>query len=151
MSEVHLVIARPDHVPLVAARMREADRAEVRASGGYGPEEALRTSLEQSEFARTVFVGKEAMAMFGIVMVGEWAVPWLLTTDVVCRYPLTFWNASKVIFRELRDAYPAMVQFIDARHVSALSWARRLGFTVREPEPFGIEGRAFCPITIGSR
>lgn len=151
MSEIRLVVARADHIPLIAARMRPEDRAEIAASGGYRPEEALRDSLAGSEFARTAFVDGEPLAMFGVWAKGEMAIPWLLTTDAVCRYPLSFWKASKAIVRELREAYPVLAQFIDVRHVSALSWARRLGFTVGEPRPFGVEGRRFCPITVGGR
>jgi hypothetical protein len=151
VSTLRLVVARPDHVPLVAARMRQADRDEVLASGNFTPEEALRASLAASEFARTAFVDGEPLAMFGLATADGVAIPWLLTTDAVCRYPLTFWNASKAILRELREGYPTMAQFIDARHVSALSWARRLGFAVGEPVPFGVQGRRFCPVVIGGR
>jgi hypothetical protein len=148
VSTLRLIVARPDHVPLVAARMRQADRDEVWASGRFTPEEALRASLAASEFARTAFVDGDPLAMFGLATSDGVAVPWLLTTDAVCRYPLSFWKASKAILRELREGYPTMAQFIDARHVSALSWARRLGFAVGEPVPFGVAGRRFCPVVI---
>lgn len=148
MSELKLVVARADHVPLIAARMRRADREEVRASGGYTPEEALRASLEASEFARTAFVDGEPLAMFGVVAKEAMAFPWLLTTDAVCRYPLIFWHASKVIVREIREAYPMLVQAIHKDHRAALSWIRRLGFTVGEPEPFGRRGELFCPVVL---
>lgn len=150
MTEVRLEVATDAHVAMVAARMRPEDRAEVLASGGFGPADALRASLAASVFARTAFINGEAAAMFGVVEAGV-AIPWLLTTDTVCRYPLTFWKASKVIFREMREAWPDMLQQIDARYASALSWARRLGFSVAEPQPFGESGLPFRRITIGGR
>jgi hypothetical protein len=151
MPVIHLAIATTDHVPAIAARMRTEDKAEILASGGYQPEQALRESLAASEFARTAFVDGEPLAMFGVAMSGDVAIPWLLTTDAVCRHPFLFWKASKVVLRELREAYPTMVQFIDARYASAMTWARRLGFAVGEPQPFGVEGRMFHPIVIGGR
>jgi len=150
MSDLRLVVARADHVPLVAARMCKEDRDEVMASGGYTPEEALRCSLAISEFARTAFVDDGPLAMFGVTVKDEVAIPWLLTTDLVCRYPLTFYRASKAICREIREAYPTMVQAIHAQHTSALSWIRRLGFTVGEPVRFGVRGELFCPVVLGA-
>jgi hypothetical protein len=144
---VKLVVARADHVPLIAARMRKEDRDEVWASGRYLPEEALRASLAISEFARTAFVGGDPLGMFGVAM-GEVAVPWLLTTDAVCKYPLTFWRASKAIVREIREAYPMLVQAIHKDHRSALSWVKRLGFTVGEPAPLGQRGELFRPVVL---
>ena len=143
MPIVRLEVANDAHVDLVAPRMRSADCMEVLASGGFSPADALRASLAISIFARTVFFDDEAAAIFGIVETGSAAIPWLLTTDTVDRYPLTFWRASKTVLAHLREVWPEMVQAVDARYAGALSWAKRLGFTVGEPEPFGVEGRPF--------
>lgn len=151
MSDVLLVDARPEHIPLVASRMRIKDREEVRASGGFDPESALVSALAHSEFARVAYIRGEVAAMFGVARVPtmEAAIPWLLTTDTVDRYPLTFYRASKIVFRELREAYPDLVQYVDARHTSALSWAKRLGFDVAEkPMPFGKKGHPFHRIAL---
>lgn len=86
--------------------------------------------------------------MFGVVAKEAMAFPWLLTTDAVCRHPMLFYRASKVIVREIREAYPMLVQAIHKDHLSALSWIRRLGFTVGEPVPFGQRGELFCPVVL---
>lgn len=146
---MRLEVATAAHVNLVAARVRSADAAEVLASGGYSPREALDAGLKLSEMARTVFIGDEALCMFGVVVSGDWAIPWLLTTDAVDRNPLAFWRASKVILAELCALYPLMLQQVDARYTQALSWVRRLGFDVAPAEPFGRAGLPFHRITLG--
>lgn len=150
VAEVRLEEATEAHVDLVAPRMRSADCLEILASGGYTPADAIRASLAISSFARTAFIDGEAAAIFGIVERADGvAIPWLLTTYTVDRFPLTFWKASKVIVRALLEAWPNMLQAVDVRYTGALSWARRLGFTVREPEPFGEHGLPFSQIEIG--
>lgn len=135
-------------IPLIAERMRQADRDEVLASGGFSPEAALERALGISEIARTVFVDGEPLAMFGVVALAP-AIPWVLTTTAVDRYQFTFWKASKAILLELREAYPIMVQMVDARYAAALRWAKCLGFVVGELEPFGRAGLPFRRIQIG--
>lgn len=150
MSEVVLEVASDEHVDLVAPRMRSADCLEVLASGGFTPADAIRASLAISSFARTAFIDGEAAAIFGVVERDDGrAIPWLLTTTTVDRFPLTFLKASKVVIRALLEAWPEMLQAVDVRYAGALSWAKRLGFTVSEPRSFGFEGREFCPISIG--
>jgi hypothetical protein len=150
-AEVVLAEAREEHVPIIAARMRPADRDEVLASAGFDPETAIREALKISEFARTAYIHGEPAAIFGVVRDDEcpWAVPWLLTTDVVETYPLTFWKASKSVLHTLRKAYPDLLQFVDARHEQAMRWAKRLGFHVEQPIPWGLAGLPFCQIRIG--
>lgn len=148
---VRLEVARLAHVHLIAAGMRPADRAEVLASDGLRPSACLRRNLQASEFARTAFVDDEALAMLGVVLAegGEVAVPWMLTTDAVERWPMAFWRACKDGLRQMREHYPVLVQFIDARHERALSWARRLGFEQHEAVPHGFAKRPFHPFTLG--
>ena len=147
--ELVLVPATLQHVHLIASRMRKEDRAEVMASAGFRPAQAVRVCLRGSELARTVFVGGEVLAMFGVKAGDEVSIPWPLTTDAVERHPMAFWRASKAVLRELRALYPLMAQAIDARHVRAVSWARRLGFTVGDTIPYGKAGLPFHPVALG--
>lgn len=147
---MRLEVATLEHVEIVAARMRPADAAEVLASGRYGPREALEAGLKLSEMARTLFIGDEPLCMFGMVVAGDWSIPWLLTTTLVDQHPLAFWRASKLVLAELRALYPLMQQMVDGRYTQALSWARRLGFRVDDAEPFGAAGLPFHRITLGA-
>lgn len=144
---VVLVPATKQHARVLGRTMRAQDRAEVRASGGMTPEQAVRSSINRSVEAWSAFVGDgELVGMFGVSPLPGGAAPWLLTSDVVDRYPMTFWKASRRIVEYLRVKYPMLVNRIDARYEQALRWARRLGFVIEPPTPWGAENRLFVPV-----
>lgn len=150
MAFVRLEVATLRDVHRVAKAMRQADRDEILASDGLRPAPCLRAQLRRSEFARTAFSGNEPLAMLGVILGDFAAVPWMLTTEAVERYPYAFWCACKAGLLEMRTMYPVLVQMIDARHVRALSWARRLGFEQLPAEPFGFAGLPFHPFILRS-
>lgn len=150
MAVVHLEVATLRDVHRVAKAMRQADRDEILASDGMRPAPCLRSQLRRSEFVRTAFVGDEPLAMLGVILGDFAAVPWMLTTEAVEKYPYAFWCACKAGLMEMRTIYPVLVQMIDARHARALSWARRLGFEQLPAESFGFAGLPFHPFILRS-
>lgn len=150
-ADIRMEVAELRHVHLVASRMRKGDRDEVQASGGFRPAPALRRALQVSQLARTVFIDGEAAFMFGVSTLepdSDWAVPWLLSTDTVDRYPVAFLRATKALLAEVLERYPQLVQFVDTRYTQSLAWVERLGFKVGAAMPFGFAGRDFHPITL---
>lgn len=147
--------ATREHAWQLSQAMRQADRDEVRASGGFTPYDAALTSLEKSEVAWTLVFNDCIAAMWGLAAFPELgenvAVPWLLTTDVVDRYPMTFLRCCKSELDVLLDWYPVLVQAIDARHQVAVRWAKWLGFEVKPAAPHGVEGRPFHPIILRAK
>ena len=136
-------------------RMRPEDAAEVMASHGLSPVEAIIESWANSKEAWTVRFNGEVAAMYGIVLT-PWgtaltpvAVGWLLTTTAVDRHPVTFFKESKRIVKELAERYGVLTNFVDARYGKALNWARRLGFDVQQVITFGRNGEPFNPISYG--
>jgi hypothetical protein len=92
-----------------------------------GQEGNVRSDLKASEWASIAFLDGDPLAMVGVAMINGWAMPWLYVTALACHRPVTFWRACKVVFRDIRGAYPQMVQVVRPAHES---WARRLGFTL---------------------
>lgn len=150
MAVVRLEVATLRDVHRVAKAMRQADRDEILASDGLRPAPCLRANLRRSDLARTAFVGAEPLAMLGVIVGDFAAVPWMLTTEAVEKYPFAFWCACKAGLLEMRTIYPVLVQMIDARHVRALSWARHLGFEQLPAEPFGVAQLPFHPFVLRS-
>jgi hypothetical protein len=148
---VTIVPATPDLARQLAPLMRAADQAEVRASGGYEPIDALLEALVWSAEAYAGFIDGELAALFGVVpgtfLTGE-AVPWLLTSDVIQRKPRAFLRASREVIADWMGKYPVLVQQVDARYEQALRWAARVGFQVEAPAPFGVDGAPFCRISM---
>lgn len=132
--------------------MRAADAAEVYASDGLRPAQALRRSMKGSDFSRTLLIEGEPAAMFGVRVIEGVGFPWALTTETAERFPLAFWRASQHVVREIVDRYRFLSQCIDARHVMALRWAGRLGFRVdKQPHECGKFGLPFHMITLRAK
>lgn len=138
----------------LAANMRPADVAEVRAAGGYTPLGALEDALLMSNgMAWALRVDGQIMAMFGLVrasFVPDELTVWALTSTLVDRKPKVFMKASKnVIGRFRRLPCSALVNWVDARHGQSLRWAKKIGFTVDPPAPYGLERLPFHKIHMG--
>jgi hypothetical protein len=121
--------------------------AEVEASAGYTPLEALTVSLDLSEIAFVLVLDGRVEAMWGVAMVeGHPPQVWLLGSDALTSHPLTLCRLARVEIRRLLEQYGALGNYVDERYETALRWARYLGFTVDAPEPFGPDGLPFCRI-----
>jgi hypothetical protein len=136
-------------------RMRPEDAAEVMASDGFSPVEAIIQSWASSKEAWTARMNGEVAAMYGVVIhpAGSALTPvgvaWLLTTVVVDRYPVAFYKKCREVVKELTERYGTLINYTDARYARAVNWAGRLGFTVHPAVPFGKSGELFHPIVYG--
>jgi hypothetical protein len=131
----------------MAPRLRAADTAEVEACQGWTPLQALLRSLELAPGSRALLFDGEPVAMWGVEPLNAGAgvgIAWLLGTDDLTAHPLTFWRVCKHELAQLRVEWPVLVNWIDARYEASLRWARRLGFAVDQPKPFGRNGALFC-------
>lgn len=142
---------------LLAPRMRAAEVEECRASGDYSPLEALQASFESSAGCAWVALqdGEIACAFGAAPSLTGPGIAWLLTSDLVERYPGRFWRTCARALEEMLAIYPVLVNFIDARHTLAIRWASRLcgeGWpwtaTLGDPETFGAAGLPFRLLTI---
>lgn len=146
---VEIVPARAAHAEALAPRMRHAEVLEVRASGGFEPLQALLEALQHSERAFAGLIDGEVACMWGVehlrysAVSGRVGAVWLLTSPIIERYPKVFWRGCRRELAALFESYDLLVNAIDARHVQAVRWARRLGFPLEEPRSFGVEGRLF--------
>lgn len=134
-----------DQVRQLSRDMRPEDAAECLASGGYQPSEAISVSIDASVASWSMTVDGELLALFGIAHPG---IPWALTSNAARRHPRLVHATARVVLDKMLERYPVLVQYVDARYTSALRWLRRLGFSVAEAEPFGIEGRPFHRIEL---
>lgn len=135
--------------------MRAADRLEIEALGFASPVRALEHSLAVSQLSAAACVDGEVLALYGVMELSRpiagprVAVPWLLTSTAVERYPLTFWRASKQAVRELAGKWALLSNLVDARYASALTYLARLGFRVLPARPHGLHGELFHPVVLG--
>lgn len=146
---VRLQHATKRHARDLARIMRNDDKLEILASGGFLPETATRASINRSAEAWAAYAGEDLLAVFGVVRFPSgWDSPWALSSNFVAKYPLTYWRGSRVVVGDLRERYPKMVQMVHARYVGALRWCERLGFKVGEPTRFGVANTLFCRVSM---
>lgn len=153
-ADVRLEPVTADHVEELAPKVRAADAAEVLASGGYSPREALEESVAASDHAFALVVAGEVLAIWGVVGWGHPGAPpaggivWAITGAAVEQHRRIFWRQSRVAVSVLLRHYPMLFNYVDARYTAALRWVRRLGFEVQEARPFGVSGLPFHPIVL---
>jgi hypothetical protein len=130
MSFVELVAPRPEHIALIASRMREWDRIEARAMG-HTPAQALRLGMAASVDCYTVMIDGEPEGMIGMVprniLEGEGA-PWLLGSEAIPNNPRALMVLSRRLIAIWRDSLPKLGNLVAAENVRAIRYLRRLGF-----------------------
>ena len=138
---VEIVKATYEHAEMMAPFVREADRDELWATCLITPLRALTVSVEASAKAWTGFINDEPICMFGvspISILGGVGAPWMIGTYGIYRHAKTLLSHSKRCLDEMLESYPVLMNYVDARNKAAIRWLRWLGFTIYEPEPWGI-------------
>lgn len=155
MPLARVVPATRELAELLAPTMRAEDAAEVLASGGFAPLEALFEGLSRSEVAQALLLEGEVAAIWGVVplprrsLLGPQAgIVWLLTGTAVERHQLAFLRLSRPAVAALLTRYALLTNCVDCRYAVALRWAAWLGFTLSPPAPFGAAGLPFQRITL---
>ena len=65
--------------------------------------------------------------------------PWLLGTNEIGRYALTFLRANKKYVRRMLEFYPHLENYVDARNTTSIQWLKWLGFEFDLlPVPYGV-------------
>ena len=148
MESVEFRSATTADVRFVGERLREADRREIIALG-YRPEAGLRISAEASDYAWCGLIGGVPSMIFGCTRgaLSDSGEVWALGTDNCTGHAREMLVYGRRKLREMLDIFPVLENYCDARYEASLRWLRKIGFTVCEPEPFGVNGALFCRIT----
>lgn len=141
--EIELRAASIVDAVALAPRMREADRNEVAASHGLSPIGALVNSVVASREPMAALADGEVMALFGICECRDFAMPWLMGATGIERFHVPFLRRSRAWVQEAHRRYPLLMNWVDARNKASIRWLGWLGFTIYDPEPYGLEGRPF--------
>jgi hypothetical protein len=134
---VDIVSAFADDVAFIAERMRLGDVAELAASSGRTPLEALSRAQKLSDRSWTVLVDGVPEAMFGIAVRGDDGCAWLLGTDWLdspaARRPFAQHSYSYVA--KMHKLAPRLYNYVDARNERSIQWLLHLGFGAADIVP----------------
>ena len=147
MGRYRIEPATPEHVAEMSPNIRQADRDEVAASSNRTPEQALYEGLKRSDgYAWAGIADGEVVCIFGIApmnILSDVGVPWMLGTPMIEKYATVFLKRSKKYVRGMCIMYPKLMNYVDDRNDVAKQWLQWLGFTLHEPEPYGVNGLPF--------
>lgn len=130
----------------IAKNMRQADIDEVWASDNFTPLEALMSSWEHSKYTTVITVNDEACVMMGLVMrdiLSGHGVPWVLGTDNALKYKRGFFTEAPAIMDQMLNICPLLHNYVHCKNKISIRWLKRIGFTMCEPEPYGVEQELF--------
>tara|TARA_R100000664_G_C2718391_1_gene112669 strand:- start:186 stop:644 length:459 start_codon:yes stop_codon:yes gene_type:complete len=135
-----------DMVLDIGFNLRESDEIEVQLSHGMSGLNACMDSYCHSSMFQ-VFAGDDGTPV-GIT--GMWHNSiWLLATDGLTATKSHRWQLC-TLARQWVDLCVAEVgetigNYAYSENKKSLKWLKHLGFTVGEPEPYGVKGALFCP------
>lgn len=135
----------------VAADLRPADLAELSASDGDARAAVVRGWLASPSYCWAGFDERgRALGIFGVYTENwYWSCPWLVGTNALADHRREFAAVSFRVFPRLRERFPNMRNFVDARNAASIRWLSRLGFSFGEAVARGPLGLPFLPFRIG--
>jgi hypothetical protein len=148
MANILIRSAIPGDEKALLANMRRKDIEECKAFG-MSPGRALRKSLSDSLYAKSVWLDGRIIAMIGLCghVVSNDGYPWMLTGYGIETVPVSF---AKVAIRELDEMNrykPLLLNYVMADYHEAVKFMGLVGFSVFPARPVGKNGVMFHPIT----
>lgn len=146
MAEVLFRRPTPADIGALEAGMRGPDRDEIIAMRGPDVRASLERAVRVSTLARAMDVDGAFILLFGVApvsLLGRVGAPWMLATERVERCPGALMRGASLYIPIMRDLYPVLVNYVDARNTRSIRWLKRLGFTFFPPEPVGVAGLPF--------
>ena len=121
----------------LASDLRKADRAEILASSGREPVDALLQGVKDSARSWAIEIEGDVLSVFGFVTnpinrdIGH---PWLLARDQLfiegARERAWFIKNSNAIVNLGRPLYTNLYGAIDSRNAGHIRWLRHCGFLI---------------------
>jgi len=133
-------------VEVLSNNLREADRDELEAATSIDVHTLIKDSVEMSTYTQTGLIDDELVCMWGVCpisMIGRKGSPWMLSTTLIEKYPLTFLKRCKPVVKKFTESYTFLENHVDVRNTVAIHWLKWLGFKFDEPKPWGIKGMDF--------
>lgn len=143
----HVRAALVADIYALAGKLREADKAEVRALTGHTPEQALTISFDNSEAPHSIIDDHDAVVgMFGVAPSTDLlaGLVWMLGSDGLTAIGREFLRQSRYWVHALHLNYPVLTNVTDERNKLHHRWLKWCGFTFIHRHPaLGVEGRPF--------
>ncbi len=98
---------RPEHADIVP-HLRHADIEKIHAMTYLSPALAVAFSIAQTERGYAAIIDGKTAAIFGVAQ----GVIWLVATDEINNYPVTFYRTSKKFLPIVMGQYETLYNFV---------------------------------------
>lgn len=135
----------PEHLMYLDEHLRAADRAECQATLGEKAEIAVTHSAVYSDLT-WVSVDAEGtpICAYGLTLLEDVAVPWLLGTDEMWKYRRELVRDARQWVDEQAERFGPLENFVHADNAVHVRWLKHLGFRFdAKPYPLGLDGELF--------
>jgi hypothetical protein len=146
MNEGYVRTARREDIPVLAENLREADVAEIKASSGKAPGDALYASLDLGGDTRVICLHDGTpVGIFGVVPITkDLGGIWMVATNQFKSVQRQFLRECRTGITDLCQGYKAVFNCTDARNTVHHRWIKWSGFTIiKRHESYGVEQRPF--------
>ena len=156
---LNVVPADPMDALQLAPRLRDGDKAEVRAMG-HTPFNALMEAfdLPDAEVFSIIEVENEddeeavgeVIAMFGVSTspdAPEHGVPWMLASPQLETYSKQFLRYCRTWVDRLQERYEVLYNLVHCQNTQGLRWLQWCGFEVQTKTKYGSGGEEFYLFT----
>lgn len=138
----------------LAIGLRPLDHDELVATAGSDVLKVLDRSRQVSDDPVAVkSPAGELIAVFGIApatLLSDTAAPWLLGTHLMTPYAKRILFHARRYITFVRERYPRLENYVDARNEPSLRWLKSVGFTVDDqPVPYGVARLPFYRFHMG--
>lgn len=154
MAHVEIRQATLDDALQIARHVRPADVAEIAAQTLQHPYYSMVRGLE-ADAVRTMtgLIDGVPVCMWGVAPAGlilKVGHPWMVATthlDDDLNAKIFLRRCRKPVMA-LMAGYDTLVNYVDARNTRAIEWLRWCGFTIHDPEPYGLTRLPFHKFTM---
>ena len=137
-----------DDILHVATHMRAADVAECMALGERDLVDVLTDGVRRSVWSRTVLIDGIPACILGVaphgaLLTATTGVPWMLGTDLVPRNRRALIRTAPLYIDDMLRTFSHLLNYVHADNTLAVRWLRRVGFTLHDAQPVGVNGAMF--------
>lgn len=154
MRELNRIPATVEHAIDLGGRLRECDALEIKAACGLEGKDALVQAVRGSTQADAWLSDGKLVMISGLsdaIDAPTVGVVWMLASPEVDSMPRCLLHGKREYVQELLAGRDLLMNFVDNRNIKAQRWLIWLGFTMGDPEPFGVSGLPFRPFWLSAQ
>lgn len=127
---IRFVKVLPSDLALMDITLRRADIDEMKASTGLEPMEALRQSIELSEWTEAAVKGprNEMLCIFGLAEGLFNGAPWMVGSPTMLRHKVFLMAYAKKVIARMQEQYEVLANVVDSRNLVHIRWLAHMGF-----------------------